>query len=106
MNEMVERVAVAMYRANPEHKRSPFCKAERWLQEQARDMARAAIAAMREPSHDVIVALETEAAERYQAAPDMQRFYGEDIWNAGIDAALAGAPAPIPQQQNTTQEKT
>lgn len=49
----------------------------------------AAIAAMRNPGPTVIAAVENMAEERYNAAPDMLRWYGEDIWAAGIDAALA-----------------
>lgn len=50
MSEMINRVAEAMYMANPEHKRCRFDDAEKWLQEQARNMARAALEEMREPT--------------------------------------------------------
>jgi hypothetical protein len=74
MNEMVERVAVAMYRANPEHKRNPFHKAERWLQDQAREMARAAITEMREPTFGMIEAMnflhKNEALKTWQDVID------------------------------------
>lgn len=51
-------------------------------------LARVAIEAMREPGDAVICAVENKAEERYNAAPDMMRWYGEDVWAAGIDAAL------------------
>jgi hypothetical protein len=54
--------------------------------------ARAAIEAMRQPGDAVICAVENKAEERYNAAPDMMRWYGEDVWAAGIDAALASPP--------------
>lgn len=50
--------------------------------------ARAAIAAMRDPGSHVINAVEKKAEERYHAAPALTRWYGEDVWAAGIDAAL------------------
>jgi len=50
--------------------------------------ARAAVEAMREPTGEMVVAIEAKAEERYRAAPDMQRFYGDDLWRAGIDEAL------------------
>lgn len=51
--------------------------------------ARAAIEALRTPTTVVIVAVEQKAEERYRAAPEMLRWYGDDVWNAGIDAALS-----------------
>ena len=51
--------------------------------------ARVAIEAMRDPPPAIICAVEDMAEERYNAAPLMQRWYGEDVWNAGIDAALS-----------------
>ncbi|WP_336802453.1 hypothetical protein [Kaistia sp. MMO-174] len=52
------------------------------------EAARAAIEAMRDPTKAVVVAVEQKIAERAAAAPDMLRMYGEDVWDAGIDAAL------------------
>lgn len=76
--EMIERVARAISGA-------PFSSAA------SRRKAVAAIAAMRDPGPAVIAAVENKAEERYNAAPDMQRWYGEDVWAAGIDAALGEA---------------
>lgn len=60
------------------------------LQEAAKLNARAALLALSEPTEEMIIAIEAKAEERYHAAPYMQRFYGEDIWRAAIDAALNG----------------
>ena len=51
-------------------------------------IARAAIAAMRDPPSTVVMAVEEKAEERYRADPGMARWYGDDVWNAGVDAAL------------------
>lgn len=91
--EMVERVARAMCRAagiDPDF-RGEILSATggkaKWEYEVP--SARAAIEAMREPGEAVIAAVENKAEERYNAAPAMLRWYGEDVWAAGIDAALA-----------------
>jgi hypothetical protein len=78
MSEMVERIAKAI------------CAGDAWPRQAdiARTLARAALEAMREPTNAMIAAIENKAEERYQAAPDMQRFYGDDLWRAGIDEAV------------------
>lgn len=57
----------------------------RWLE----GHVRLVLEVMRNPGPAVIAAVENMAEERYNAAPDMLRWYGEDVWAAGIDAALA-----------------
>ncbi len=98
MNEMVERVARAICRSDPEgpgcvmdeHPDRPPCTDENCRRIA---QARAAIEAMRDPPPAIICAVEDMAEERYNAAPLMQRWYGEDVWNAGIDAALGAGQA-------------
>lgn len=73
---IVDRVAIAISGA-------PFPTAK------SRGRARKAIEAMRNPPDRIVAAVEQMAEERYRASPEMQRWYGDDVWNAGIDAALA-----------------
>ena len=86
MNEMVERVAKAVIQRRMERLGFGFTGKPT---ENELDEARAAIAAMREPTQVMIAEIENAAEERFQAAPSFQRFYGDYLWRAGIDAALA-----------------
>lgn len=92
--EMVERVARALTTAaghDPDGSvQTMIGKAAIWTL--GVEQARAAIAAMREPTGVVVEAVESKAEERCRAAPAMTRWYGEDVWAAGIDAALGNPP--------------
>lgn len=85
---MITRVARAIYEDRhgkgcvPWSRRSSAHKAP-YLSD-----ARAAIKAMMEPTDAVIAAVEAEAEERYRAAPEMQRWYGDEVFIAGLRAAL------------------
>ena len=78
MSEMEERICFAI---------GPML--EEVSEATVRAAARAAVVAMREPTPVMIAAIENMAEERFNAAPSFQRFYGDYLWRAGIDAALA-----------------
>lgn len=83
MSEMVERVARALYAVNTGGAASWEDEApefQQWVCEQAR----AAIAAMREPTEAMV----EEGASEIRAAGGP-----EFVWRAMIDAALKGRPA-------------
>lgn len=85
MSEISDRVAQAIAQNMPNQDPALYHYA-----------ALAAIGAMRDPPPSIIAAVETMAEDRYNACPGMQRWYGEDVWNSGVDAALAGEePAEV-----------
>lgn len=88
MTTMLERVARAIYEGRNGAGCVPWSRRPKAHRAPYLSDARAAIEAMRDPPARIINAVETMAEERYRAAPEMQRWYGDDVWNAGIDAAL------------------
>jgi hypothetical protein len=85
MSEMVERVARAIYAAGKDDYAWPWDELNETRKEGVRDVARAAIAAMREPTEAML-----------QAGSDIAHVVTLDDWEYMIDEALepAGAEAP------------
>lgn len=95
--DLIERMAIAghaAFQAAIAPSLGDWFKPETWdgadhcVKLYYRAAARANLEVLREPGDAVICAVENKAEERYNAAPDMMRWYGEDVWAAGIDAAL------------------
>ena len=90
MSEMVERVAKAIYEAGPDgyvwESAAPY-----WLNEY-RDLARAAIAAMREPSVEMEKAGARGISACFTPEPDDPPALA--AWRAMVDAALGKETQP------------
>jgi hypothetical protein len=85
VSEMVERIARAIFDGQRDTIAWDSLKPE--FQAEYRDDARAAIAAMREPTFEM-----SEAAFRIEAAGHSQRTLIEAAWRAMIDEALRTDP--------------
>jgi len=87
-SEMVERVVAAMRETGLD------CSA--WPDDVMTELARAAIAAMREPTAGMVKAGEQEFFEYRAQAEDWTLAETKNAWSAMIDAALAEPPAQMP----------
>ena len=92
-NEMIERVAVALYEATPfKETEGDFHEQSDLYQRCSRVLARAAIEAMREPAGAMQASMR-DAIEPYvqrglSKPVDDQWQIGREVWAAAIDAAL------------------
>lgn len=88
-NSMIERVAKAIYDANPEAQRFTWSYADSFLKEQARRMGRAAIEAMREPTEDMLNAKAENVLGTVESINSYLDYHSaEQIWRSMIDEIL------------------
>ncbi|HLX18470.1 MAG TPA: hypothetical protein VKS24_25055 [Bradyrhizobium sp.] len=92
MNEMVERVAEAIYKTDPVGVR-PWQDAPISNRDDCLACARAAIAAMREPTEAMVEAGEAEMYEHHEKPEDWTLENTKTAWMMMIDAALADQKA-------------
>ena len=88
MTDLIERVAKAIYEDRNGAGCMPWRRREKAHKEPYRSDARAAIAAMREPTEGMIDAFHTAAYLRVEWGEDPMVENSEDAYRAMIDAAL------------------